>query len=345
MHRELNETIISVLLVVGTAVAQPKEEVRVELEAEILGNVRQLTNPSMGLEKAGEAYFSHDGKMVIFQAVPQGKKHYQIYTMPTRGETPTMVSTGRGACTCAYFHPDGDKIIFASTHEDPRIGDQAAQFPVPGYKREGSGYAWDFNPFMDIYEAKLDGSGLVHLTQSEGYDAEGAYSRDGKTIVFASNRDGHMNLYKMNADGTGVRQLTRKKECYNGGPFLSPDQSRIVFRADRQRRDYLQIFMINADGTNEIQLTSNDAVNWAPYWHPNSKSILFTTSLHGHSNYEVYLMNVDTKKFQRVTHHPRFDGLPVFSDDGKKMMWTSKRGPDDTSQLFIADFTMPEGFE
>ena len=330
----------------GVVFAGPDEE-RAEpnRESEILTNIRQLTNPATGLAKAGEAYFSADGLTVIFQAVPKGEKHYQIYTISAEpGGTPKMVSTGRGACTCGYFRPDGKKIIFASSHTDPRIEDPSIEIPMPGYKREGSRYQWDFNPFMEIYQANLDGSDLTSLTNKQGYDAEGGYSRDGRMIAFASNRDGHMNIYTMRADGSNVRQITHAKNSYNGGPFFSPDGKRIIFRADRQKRDYLQLYVVNADGTNEVQLTDNEHVNWAPYWHPNGKCILYTTSEHGHRNYEVYLMDVETRATHRITNSPRFDGLPVFSNDGKKMMWTSQRGPGGSSQVFIADFTLPAGF-
>lgn len=333
------------LVLACTAAAQQAPGLNTERETRILRNIRQLTYRSMDLEKAGEAYFSPDGNTVIFQAVPNGMKHYQIYTIPARGGTPRMISTGRGACTCAYFRPDGKRIIFGSSHTDPRLDDPQIEVPIPGYKREGSRYSWDFNPYMDIYEANPDGTGLVNLTRSHGYDAEGAYSRDGKLIVFSSYRSGSMNLYTMKADGSDVRQVTHTENCYNGGPFLSPDGKRIIFRADREKRDYLQIYMIDLDGSNEVQLTRNDGVNWAPYWHPLGKAILFTTSLHGHKNYEVYLMNVQTKELVRVTNSPRFDGLAVFSDDGKRMMWTSQRSPDGSSQVFVADFTLPAGFE
>ena len=324
----------------GVAFAEPHRE------SDTLTNIRQITNNTVGLEKAGEAYFSADASMVIFQAVPKGEKHYQIYTISLEpGAEPKMVSTGRGACTCGYFHPDGKKIIFASSHTDPRIDDPTIEIPMPGYKRKGSRYQWDFNPFMEIYQANLDGSDLKSLTNKPGYDAEGAYSRDGKMIAFASNRGGDMNIYTMRADGSNVRQITHAKNSYNGGPFFSPDGKRIVFRADRQKRDYLQLYVVNADGTNEVQLTDNEHVNWAPYWHANGKCVLYTTSEQGHRNYEVYLLNVETRAKHRITNSPRFDGLPVFSNDGKKMMWTSQRGSGGSSQVFIADFTLPAGFD
>lgn len=336
--RSLLFPILTCLCTVGTVEAA--EVFDAALEAETLRNIRQVTFPAMGFEKAGEAYFSPDGTKIIFQAVPRGQQHYQIYLLDLEEGIPRMVSTGRGACTCAYFRPDGQKIIFASSHGDPAL--QEADYPleVPGYKREGGNYAWSFTPYMNVYEADLDGSHLVALTEGAAYSAECAYSPDGSRIVFASNRDGSMNLYTMGADGTDVQQVTHTIDSYNGGPFFSPDGSQIVFRADRGRRHYLQIYLINADGSSERQLTDNGAVNWAPYWYPNGTFVAFTTSLHGHRHYEIYGIDVQTRRQFRLTHNPHFNGLPVFSNDGTKMLWTSKRGPDGTCQIFIADFCL-----
>lgn len=280
----------------------------------------------MNFERAGEGYFSPDEQMIIFQAVPKGKKDYQMYVMNLNEGVPRLVSTGRGACTCGYFHPNGKRVLFASSHE--------ADFDLKDYK-------WDLTPFMNIYETNLDGSKMKKLTEGIAYHAECSYSPDGTEILYASNADGSMNLYIMDADGNNVRQLTFDNHCYNGGPFFSPEGDCVVFRADREKADYLQIYTMNTDGTEERQLTDNGSVNWAPYWHPNGEVIAYTTSVHGHYQYEIYLLNIETGKQSRLTNSPSFDGLPVFNHDGSKIMWTSQRGGDRSCQLFIADFTLP----
>ena len=307
------------------------------LEGSYLKNIQQLTFPSMGFEKAGEAYFSPDETSIIFQAVPQGGSRYQIYTLNLENPTPVLISTGQGACTCSYYRPDGNKIIFASSHEAPTPPEDILNNSIAPQGK----YRWDLTPYMNIYEANPDGSSLVALTQGPAYHAECAYSSDGSAIVYASNESGSMNLYTMKADGSDVQQLTFTTYCYNGGPFFSPDNTKVIFRADRDTPDLLQIYVINADGTGEKQLTFNNAVNWAPFWHPNGKVIAFTTSLHGHYQYEIYLLNIETGVLSRLTHSPSFDGLPVFNSTGSKLLWTSKRGPDKTCQIFIADFIMP----
>lgn len=294
-----------------------------------LYNIEQLTSPSMGFEKAGEAYFSPDSQKIIFQGVPTGEENYQIFTLDLNTKEIVKISQQAGACTCSYFRPDGKKIIFAAS---PEKAEQA----TPGK------YKWDLTAYMNIYEANVDGTDAIALTEGPAYHAECAYSPDGNKIVYASNEDGSMNIYVMNSDGTNVRQLTHTHHCYNGGPFFSPDGTKIIFRADRDIPDLLQIYMIDSDGENLVQLTNNSHVNWAPFWHPSGKAIAYTTSIHGHHNYQIYLLDIETEEQHRVTYFPTFNGLPTFNREGTKLLWTSKRGKDNTSQVFIADFCMPQ---
>ncbi len=298
-----------------------------------LKSIRQLTFSSMNFEKAGEAYFSPDQSSIIFQAVPKGENNYQMYVMNLEDGIPKMVSTGKGSCTCGYYHPTEKKIIFASSHEDLNPNNPVLLSPGK--------YVWDLTPYMNIYESETDGNSLKALTSGPAYHAECAYSPDGSEIVYASNEDGSMNLYVMNGDGTNVRQITHTSHCYNGGPFFSPDGQHIIFRSDRGETGYFQIFVIGVDGSNETQITDNNAVNWAPYWHPSGKWVAYTTSVHGHHQYEIYLVNIHTGAQARLTNNPSFDGLPVFNKTGDKLMWTSKRGKDGTCQIFIADFIIP----
>jgi Tol biopolymer transport system component len=311
-------------------------------EGKFLRNVEQITFSSMGLGKAGEAYFSPDGKRIIFQATPTGQSDYQIYVMDLKERTPKMVSTGKGACTCAYFHPKKDKIIFASSHLDPTLGE-----PKP--PREARGYVWDFNEHMEIFEADPDGSNLRRLTDAKGYDAEGSYSPDGKSIVFTSNRDGDLEIYVMGSDGGSPRRLTHGKG-YDGGPFFSPDGKTILYRGDRRGDDKmnLQIRMVGADGANDRPLTDNPIFNWCPFWHPSGKWFIFTQADHEarargeKPNYDLYAMSADGTNLTRITYDEEFDGLPVFNADGTKLMWTSKRGGLADAQVFIADFAAPD---
>lgn len=317
-------------------------------EAKYLSNIQQLTST---FGRAGEAYFSPDAKTIIFQAEEKdsGNPFYQIFTMDLASKSFRRVSPGIGKTTCAYFRPDGKKIIFASTHLDP---DAKAKYEPEIRQREDDKakgvrrrYVWDFDQHMDIFESNPDGSELKRLTDAKGYDAEGAYSPDGKSIVYCSQRTGNLEIFIMNADGTNPRQLTKTSKCYNGGPFFSPDGKRIVFRSDRKEKDRLQLFVINVDGTGERCIADKPTwVCWGPYWHPDNKHVIYAGADHetgGRPNYDLYWINVDTGKETRITFAPGADVLPVFSPDGKKIMWTSTRDGRQQSQIYLADFIAP----
>lgn len=310
-------------------------------ESKYLSNIVQLTNEGMGFIKAGEAYFSPDASSIIFQAVPNGQTEYQIYTLDLKTKTLKMVSTGKGACTCAYYRPDGKKIIFASSHLDPTLGQTKPEKPAGGYK-------WDFNEHMDIFEADPDGSNLKRLTDAPGYDAEGSYSNDGKHIVFTSQRDGDLEIYVMDADGKNQRRITNGKG-YDGGPFFSSDGSRILYRGDRRSDDKmnLQIRMAGTDGSYDKFITDNPIFNWCPFWYPDGKSFILTQADHEarargqKPNYDLYMMKPEGSTPSRITFDNAFDGLPVFDRTGRKLMWTSQRGGLSESHVFVADFTLP----
>ena len=317
-------------------------------EKACLANIRQVT---FDFVRAGEGYFSHDGSKIIFQAeeAKSGNPFYQIYVMDVPGGRATRVSPGVGKTTCAYFRPDGKKIIFASTHLDPQAKEKYQPEFAMREENKAKGvrprYSWDFDENMDIFESDPDGSNLKRLTDTHGYDAEGSYSADGKSIVFCSKRTGSLELFIMDADGSNPRQLTHAPNCYNGGPFFSPDGRRVIFRSDRKEKDRLQIYVINADGSGERCLTDKpNWVCWGPFWHPNGKHIIYAGADHGSGgrpNYDLYWLNVDTGFESRITFAPGADVLPVFNSDGTKLMWTSTRDGRQPSQLYMADFTPP----
>ena len=160
-----------------------------------LRNLRQLT---FGGENA-EAYFSFDGQRLIFQATRDGGQCDQIFVMGTDGSGITRVSSGKGRTTCAYFLKDGRRFVYASTH----LGSEDCP-PRPDFSR---GYVWAIYPDYDIFLSDFN-QGLTRLTDTPGYDAEATLSPDGERIVFTSMRDGDLDLYSMNIDGTGVQRLT-----------------------------------------------------------------------------------------------------------------------------------------
>lgn len=313
-----------------------------------LANLRQLTSGGQN----AEAYFDSTGTRLVFQSTRPPFGCDQIFTMQADGSDVRLVSTGKGRTTCAFFFPDGRRIIYASTH----LGGEACP-PPPDRSR---GYVWPIYPTYDIFAAGLDAPDrLTRLTTNDGYDAECAVSPDGKHIVFTSLREGDLDLYVMDAGGGNVRRLT-DGPGYDGGPFFSWDGRFVVFRAARHdsreeleeyrsllrqslvRPARLELYIIGADGRGLMQVTRNGAANFAPFMHPNGRQIIFSSNLHqpGSRLFALYLVNIDGTGLERVTWADEFASFPMFSRDGQKLVFCSSRDaakPRDLN-VFIADW-------
>jgi Tol biopolymer transport system component len=311
-----------------------------------LTNVRQLTD---GGENA-EAYFSADGSQIIFQSTRDGRACDQQYVMNTDGSNVRLVSTGGGKTTCGYFYGNDERIFFASSH--------AADSACPARPDPSQGYVWPLDDF-DIYTAKPDGSDLQRLTNFGTYTAEGIVSPDGSKIVFTSLKDGDLEIYTMNVDGTDVRRLTHTPG-YDGGPWWSPDGTRIVYRAHHPadstelaeyqrllgqkmiRPSKVELFVMNADGSDQRQITRLGGANFGPTWTPDGQRILFSSNHENprSRNFDLYLVNLDGTGLEQVTTHEEFDGFPMFSRDGRQLIWASNRGAakQGDTNVFVADW-------
>lgn len=331
-------------------------------ESELLPNTRQLITEG---KRSGESYFSADGNRLIYQAELEGDNpFYQIFIRDLLTGQTTRVSPGIGLTTCSWIHPLEDRVLFASTHEDPNaLEKQQAEIAMRS-SAEPRAYAWDYDEHYDIYEANGDGSDLINLSNSPGYDAEGSWSSDGKTIVFASNREAYkrplsqaeqrlfdddksyfMDLYLMDADGSNIRQITQSPG-YDGGPFFSADDQQIVWRRFNPDGNSAEIWTMAADGSNQRQLTDAAMVSWGPYFHPSGDYIIYSSNVLGHANFELFMIDTHGEHEPvRVTNTEGTDILPVFSPNGDSLAWSSTRTADGSSQVFMADWNHARALE
>ena len=163
----------------------------------------------------------------------------------------------------------------------------------------------------------------------------------------------------MNSDGTDPQQLT-DKIGYDGGPFFNKDATKIVYRAyhpsdsseisdyqnllgqDLIRPGRLELFVMNADGSNKVQITNNGAANFAPYFHPDGSRVIFASNMADPKgrNFDIWTISIDGSGLERVTYNSTFDGFPVFSKDGTKLVFASNRNNKvrGETNIFIADW-------
>jgi Tol biopolymer transport system component len=281
-----------------------------------------------------EAYWSPDGKRLIFQSTRGTLQCDQIFIMNADGSDQHMVSTGKGRTTCGYFLPDGKHILYASTHL------AGAACPPPADRSKG--YVWAVYPSYDIFEANDDGTELKQLTEAPGYDAEATVNAKGRKIIYTSLSSGDLDLWTMDLDGSHKKQITTSFG-YDGGPVFARDGTKIAWRGNHPQtsedqaryRDLLrqnltspmkmELFVADADGRNARQITNFGCASFAPTFTPDGKQILFSSNqldCDGRK-FELYLINVDGTGLQQVTHFGGFTSFPEFSPDGRKLVFVS----------------------
>ena len=304
----------------------------------------------------GEAYFSSNNTHLVFQSKRHGDECDKIYTMTSEGTNLQEFPVTDGAFTCSYYALDDETIFFSSTLHDGPDCPEVYRHPNP-HK-----YIWPLRNF-EIYSIDKNNV-LKKLTHYPGYNAEATVHPVEEKIVFTSLRDGDIDLYEMNYDGTDVTRITQEFG-YDGGAFYSPDGKKLVWRGwypetESEKKQWmknlknryieavpLDIYVANRDGSHKIRLTDNSATNWAPSWHPNGEYIVFSSNMDdwnsehntfGH-NFELYVIHIKTKDLQRLTYNDTFDSFPVFSKDGGKLVFSSNRNAENPRQtnIFIAD--------
>ena len=235
-----------------------------------------------------------------------------------------------------------------------------AQNPRPMPKHSGD-YVWPVYPTYEIFIACASRNSLKQLTHNNAYDAEATVCCKTSRVVFTSNRNGDLDLYTMNIDGTNVRRVTDALG-YDGGAFFNSDGTKICWKAshpktDKAISDYksllsrnlvqptrLELFVANSDGTDVQEVTSNNAANFCPFFTPDGQQLIFASNLHNPTarspDFDLHLINIDGTGLERIAFHPDFDAFPMFSPDGTKLVWGSNRNkarPGETN-IFIAEW-------
>jgi Tol biopolymer transport system component len=318
MQRILVAACISALV----ASAQPRH----------LADIRQLTHGGQN----AEAYWSPDGKRLIFQTTRSPYDCDQIFVMNADGSDQHLVSTGKGRTTCGYFLADNKHIVYASTH---LAGDAC---PAPPDRSKG--YVWGVFAGYDIFLATDDGKIEKRLTETPGYDAEATVNWKTKKIVYTSLASGDLDLWTMNSDGSARKQITRTPG-YDGGAVFSRDGKKLVWRANYPKNPQeseryqsllkenltapmkMEIMVSDADGGNARAVTSFGCASFAPTFTPDGSKIVFSSNKQecDSRKFELYMMNIDGSGLEQVTDFGGFTSFPEFSPDGKTLVFVSDK--------------------
>lgn len=305
-------TILFAVFLTGDVLAQHTASNEIETdptdESQFLSNIRQLTYDG---KRAGEGYFSEDGNALIFQSEREpDNPFYQIYLLDLLTGDTHRVSTGVGKTTCAFFRPGTDEVLYASTHHDPFAKakqEEELEFRASGKERR---YSWDYDEKMDIFSAHRDGNNLKQLTDAPGYDAEASYSPDGKRIVFCSLRNAYP---KSQLSPKDLKQL-EVDPAYFG-----------------------EIYIMNADGSDQIQLTDSPGYDGGPFFTPDGQHIVWRHFTPDGSEADIYTMRTDGSNLRRLTDFDSMSWAPYFHPSGAYVIFASNKLGFSNFELYLVD--------
>jgi len=281
-------------------------------------NIAQPVQISPTGVRSNDGSFSPDGNSLVFASIEQRQAAAARNSQSQQAGRDFHWSIPSGM---EIFRADGWPAAVAALQPGESL--DLAQHPLTdnefynaecNYSPDGRWICFTSNRTgdLDVYVMRADGTHVVQITKTPGYDGDAFFSPDGRKLVYRSDR-----------------RLNNLLQIFVG--TLSFDA------------------MGDITGlASEQQLTDDTNVNWQPYWHPDGKHIIYAASMpnpnnSGPADYEIWLMRADGSHKTRLTFCPDFDGQPVFSPDGNFLMWTSKRTPNHAPQVFLARFHMPPG--
>ena len=276
-------------------------------EANFLADLRQLTFEG---RRAGEGYYSSDGSLLVFQSERRDDNpFFQIYLLDLETGDVEPISPGQGKTTCAWIHPDNRQILFASTQADPdarRKQREEIEFRESGQPRR---YSWDYDPAYELFAYDRAEKTYQQLTQAMGYDAEASYSPDGKRIAFASNR----NAFQQ--------------------PLSPADQAAF----ERDPAIMMEIYVMNADGSDVRQLTDVRGYDGGPFFSPDGKRICWRRFSEDGLTAEIMTMNVDGSDQRTITHMNVMSWAPFYHPSGEYLIFTTNKHGFGNFELYLVD--------
>jgi Tol biopolymer transport system component len=243
-----------------------------------------------------------------------------IFVMPSFGLPQVQLTHARPDDAQSAWSPDGRRIAFKS-------------------RRNGNN---------ELYVMDADGSDETRLTNSPNVsEGQPSWSPDGRRLLYRKTPDNpivqNADIWQIDVDpaNPNPRPVLERAgdERY---PSYSPDGSKIVFRGDHDLVDHSgdeELYVMNADGTNVVQLTSNDVFDSAPAFSPDGTKLAFESARDSGNALalDIYVMNADGSDVRRLTADPAHDEGPIWSPDGTQIAFTSERGGSSDIWVMNAD--------
>jgi hypothetical protein len=262
---------------------------------------------------AWNAVWSPDGKQIAYTRLVMGSHppvdipdEADVWVSAADGSDAHAVVQGPGWQWLPHWSPDGAWITYTDEAEaGPWADTGPAGIGGGGILGIGFGPANPVRTYADIWRARADGTGSPErLTDAPGDDRAAAYSPDGTQLALDSTRSGGTEIWVINADGSGAARQLTSEHGYTWGATWSPDGSRIAFNAWRPGGGNQDIFLIGADGSGELRLTTDPASDIGPAWSPDGRRIAFRRLDTQPEGGEIWTMAADGSEQQMISRDP-----------------------------------------
>ena len=291
--------------------------------------------------------WTNDGRIRFFRV--DGDRQTRSFIMNADGTSQTQVQDFP-SLRYGVWSPDGTKVIFDKPNDNTAsyLADANGSNEVALPFTRGN-FDWSFDSTEIVYQKRLDAVDAEifvyslatkqsrNITNHPGFDADPSFSPDGKKIVFVSSRDGNLELYLINKDGSGLKRLTFDP-ADDSHPVFSPDGTAIAFTSDRKNESADAYLLLNPSGSAiAVPLTdwkSNETVE-PGCWSPDGTKIAFFSDRNGKD--DIYVVSAEVIRPQLLLADAKNNlGFPSYSPDGKKIVYQSEL-EDRTGEIRVLD--------
>jgi Tol biopolymer transport system component len=264
--------------------------------------------------------------LITYYSIQNG--NYNIFVMKPDGTRKIQLTNGKAKNICGIWSPDGNKMIFSSErHGNSEIYIMDAygnnQKRLTNNNTRDYHHRWSPNSQhivyvsnedgnQEIYIMNVDGSNKTNISNSEINEMFPCWSPDGESILYCSEENEGWKIYRMDINGENREKVSEYTgtnwELY---PQYSPDGKKITYFTHEPEKQIRNIFVMNKNGKNIVQLTHSDFVDEDPFWSPDSKYIIFQSNRTG--NYQIYTMKADGTEQTSLSNNKHSEYWPSWS--------------------------------